>query len=377
MTVLQRYFGRQVLIPLLVTLSALSVLALLTQSLSTLDLIVENRQSALTFFYITLLTLPQLISIILPIAVFMAVLFAYNRLNMDSELVVAKASGATPWHISTPAIRLATLALIVHLIFNVCIQPLSFREMRKKVFEVRTDLASQIVQAGRFVSPTSGLTFYASEIGAQGRMKNVLIYDERDPKSPLTYIASEAYLLKKDNMAHFVLVNASYQSPQPDDTIAILDVDRDAIDLSEMLPVDSVIRLKPSDRFLHELLRPGPGLYSNNKQKKELIAEGHARLSAPFYNVALAFLALSFLATGRHRRMGYGTSIAVCVGLGFFIRLAGFSLTSASETTSAVNFAQYGFPIGISVICALFLLITLRRPKAVSSASPIYSEALA
>jgi len=76
MALLQRYFWTQALYPLILSLSALAALALLTQSLQTLDLIVENRQSGLTFLYITVLALPQLISIIMPLAVFMSTLYA-------------------------------------------------------------------------------------------------------------------------------------------------------------------------------------------------------------------------------------------------------------------------------------------------------------
>ena len=79
MTLIQNYLRKQSFWPLVLTLSALALLAILTQSLSTLDLIVENRQSAATFFFITLLAIPQLVAIILPLAVFIAVLYAINR----------------------------------------------------------------------------------------------------------------------------------------------------------------------------------------------------------------------------------------------------------------------------------------------------------
>ena len=49
MPLIQRYLWTQALWPSLLALAALALLALLTQSLQTLDLIVENRQSALTF----------------------------------------------------------------------------------------------------------------------------------------------------------------------------------------------------------------------------------------------------------------------------------------------------------------------------------------
>ncbi|HHL41987.1 MAG TPA: LptF/LptG family permease, partial [Hellea balneolensis] len=179
MKLVQKYIGRQALIPLFISLGALSLLALLTQSLSTIDLIIENRQSAMTFLYITVLALPQLFSIIMPLAVFMAMLYALNRLNMDSELIVAKASGISPWQIASPALRIAMIALIFHLIINLFIQPYSFRQMRKALLDVRTDVASRMVRAGEFNEPTPGLTIYASEILPNGVMKDVMIYDTR------------------------------------------------------------------------------------------------------------------------------------------------------------------------------------------------------
>jgi len=211
-TLLQRYFWTQALWPLLLTLAALTALALLTQSLQTIDLIVENRQSALTFFYITILALPQLISVIMPLAAFMATLYALNRLNMDSELVVAKASGFSPWQIASPALRLGMYAMIAHLLINLLVQPLSFSQMRGEILKVRTDIASQMVRAGEFVTPTAGLTVYAREIGGDGQMKDVLIYDARDDGDGTMHTAKSGYLTRGENNARLILKNGNVQT---------------------------------------------------------------------------------------------------------------------------------------------------------------------
>ena len=212
MTLLQRYLWRQALWPLLIALSALSVLALLTQSLSTIDLIVENRQSALTFLKVTVMALPQLIAIILPLAVFMAVLYALNRLNVDSELVVAKATGLSPRQIASPILRLATYAMIVHFIFNLLLQPLSFRNMRETLLQVRTDIASQILRPGEFITPTQGLTVYAREILSSGDMADVLIYDERSRVDPLTHSARIGRIIREGEQTLLALSDGNIQT---------------------------------------------------------------------------------------------------------------------------------------------------------------------
>ena len=60
----------------------------LTQSLRLLDLVINRGQSAGTFAYLTVLLLPTMLTIIVPIAFFAGTLFALHKLNTDSELVV-------------------------------------------------------------------------------------------------------------------------------------------------------------------------------------------------------------------------------------------------------------------------------------------------
>ena len=370
MNLLQKYFWKQVLYPLLLSLSALAALALLTQSLQTLDLIVENRQSGLTFLYITILALPQLISIIMPLAVFMAALYALNRLNMDSEMIVAKASGFSPWQIASPALRLGMYALIAHLIINLVIQPFAFSQMRSEILKVRTDIASQMVRAGEFVTPTVGLTVYAREIASDGAMKDVIIYDTRDDSGATTHTAKSGYLTRGEESARLILKTGNVQQILDDGSLDLVAFDDYQIDLSDVMAMDSVLRKKPSDLYLHELLRPDQRVYANRKHRQELKAEGHNRLATPIYNLALVMLALCFMVRGEHQRMGYGRKIASCVALGFVIRLTGFGLTSAAESDPSLNIVQYAIPLGVCAGCAWYLL----RKRRIRSLKHIFTR---
>ncbi|MBL4766242.1 MAG: LptF/LptG family permease [Rhodobacteraceae bacterium] len=356
MKLIQKYFLRQTLTPLLLALGSLSLLALLTQSLSTIDLIIENRQSALTFLYITVLTLPQLFSIIMPLAVFMAMIYALNRLNVDSELVVTKASGFSPWQIASPALRLASYALIVHLIINLFVQPFSFRQMRKALLDVRADVASRMVRPGEFNNPAPGLTLYASEILPSGRMKDVLIYDERSIETPMTYMAHEGLISSVNGRTSFTLFQGSIHYVNKNGTMDITDFEQTTQDLTDIMAVDIVLRLKTSDRYLYELFYPDPDDYVEPKRRDEFRAEAHSRLSTPLYNVALVLLALAFLIRGEHQKLGYTRRIAVVAALGFIARLIGFGLASGAESNPALNIAQYCLPLGISVVAIWYLL---------------------
>ncbi len=362
MKLFQTYFLRQVRTPLLLSLSALSVLALLTQSLSTLDLITQNRQSALTFLYITTLTLPQLFSIIMPLAVFMAMLYALNRLNMDSELVVAKASGFSPWQIASPALRIASFALIAHLLINLFFQPYSFRLMRKALLDINIDIAARMIRPGEFNSPSTGLTLYASEILPSGRMRDILIYDERSADAPLTYSAKEGQVNSMPSgRTSFTLFDGNISSLNDNGAMDITFFENTTYDLTEILAVNPVLRFKTSDKYLHELLMPDPRDQIPDRLRKGYLAEGHARLSTPLYNYALVLLALAFLIRGEHKKMGYGGRIAAAGALGFTLRLGGFAVASAAEKNSALNIAQYLLPL-LTALLSIWYLLHKRRP---------------
>jgi lipopolysaccharide export system permease protein len=360
MKLLQRYIFSQALSPAVLSLSALALLALLTQSLQTLDLIVENRQSATTFFYITVLALPQLIGIILPFAVFMAAIYALNRMTNDSELVVAKATGVSPWSMGTPIIRLGVYALILHMIINLVLQPLSFRQMRSQILLVKTDIASQMVQAGRFVTPAPDLTVYAREILPEGELRDVLIHDGRDPESKSTHTAKTGRLQRSTISTSLILYNGAVQTPLSDGGLDVIDFETYQLDLSDVVALDNVLRLKSSDKFLHELLRPDPRDYITPKSRREMAAEGHARLAAPLWNLALVLIALAFILRGQHSKLGNGRKIAVCAVTGFTVRLIGFALASSAESDAALNPVQYLVPILVIIICASYI-ITRKR----------------
>lgn len=363
MPLIQRYLWSQAFWPTLLTLAALALLALLTQSLQTLDLIVENRQSALTFLKITGLALPQLIGIILPLAVFMAALYALNRMNGDLEIIVAKAAGASPWQIGSPLVRLGVMAMIAHLVITLAIQPLSFREMRQEVLKVRTDLASQLVQPGEFVTPARDLTIYARDLGAGGELSDVIIHDARDAEDVITHMARTGIVQRTPAGAALLLSDGTVQQRLADDTLDVVEFENYRLDLSDAFAFDTNLRLKPSDMFLHELLRPDPRNFVYGTQKQEMAAEGHSRLAAPLYNIALVMLALCFMIRGEHQRLGYGRRIVICAVLGFVLRLSGFAAASAAEDTISLNSLQYAIPLVTMLLCGIYLIMRPRPVK--------------
>ncbi|MET0546425.1 MAG: LptF/LptG family permease [Caulobacterales bacterium] len=361
MSSLQRYFFWQCVWPTLAIFVGLMSMAVLSQGLSSLNLIVEQRATGLTYLLVTMLATPQVIGLLLPLATFFGILFAINRLQNESEIAAAFAAGLSRWALVAPILRLATIVAILHLANNLWVQPIAYRNMRVIVNEARADLAAAFVRQGTFTSPKPGLTFYIGESRADGRLFDVFVNDDRRGKEPATYTAREGRLAEIDGKAAMIMFEGSVQRRDKNGDLAFLSFDQYVLDLSSFFDQDQDLVLEASDRFIPELLRPDPNYYYDQQVKGELIAEGHSRMAAPLVNFGLASIAVLALVGGEFSRRGYGQRIAIAAGIGIVVRVTAIALQSAARDDAALNVVQYLFPIVITAFTLTLLLIGRKR----------------
>src|SRR6201999_394996 len=103
---------------------------------------------------------PGLLDIVLPIGAFIAVLFIFNRLVSESELVVMRAAGVSPFALSRPVLVLAGIACLVLFSLSAYFLPASNREFKDLQFEIRNRFISALLQEGTFTTIAEKLTIY-------------------------------------------------------------------------------------------------------------------------------------------------------------------------------------------------------------------------
>lgn len=357
MNLYQRYLFRQGLWPLVTTLVALTGLAVMTQSLSNIELIAEQRETTLTFLWITVLALPQILALILPVAVFIAVAISMNRLVVDSELTVGAAAGMSRRQRLTPFVRIAAYALLANLAINLFVQPLAFRELRETVYDVRTDLAASFMRAGEFIDLGADVTFYAREVSETGLMQDVFIQDGRG-ENARAYAAARGLISRTDRGPVMLLEDGLFSQKDAQGELTTVAFDRYEFDLTAFIDPTAVFFFKESDRFLSELLAPTRTDIVRANGAAPLYAEGHYRLSAPLYNIAFAlFAAAAFLAV-EHRRTGYARLIIVAGVAAMTMRIIGFGVQAAASDDPAFNAVQYAVPI----FAIALAIAVLKRP---------------
>ena len=216
----------------------------------------NNGQSAWVFLEFTLLLLPLVLSIVLPISAFAAVLYASNRLFTDSEIVVMFAAGLSGTALLRSVLMFASLVLIAVYMLTLYLMPMAQRELRERVTQVRSDIVAAFIREGAFLNPMKGVTVYLRETGGPGEMFGIFVHDERDPDEVVTYTAERALLLRDEASTRLVMFDGIAQSSrgQLSPNLSTLRFTQFAYDLTQFDDERTERARKPSELFLPELL---------------------------------------------------------------------------------------------------------------------------
>ena len=360
MTLIQGYLFRQIGRPVVAACAALAGIGILSQSLDQLEVIVERGQSVWVMVKLTLLAVPQLLAVIIPIGLFVGALIALTRLQREQELTAVFASGVTRWSAIRPAVWIAIIAALLTLFVTTVGQPWAQRQARAEAFAVRTDLAAVLVEEGEFVRGPGGLTVYVQQIEQNGLLKNLFVY-MLDGDDAVTWDAAEARFGRIDGRPVLTMVNASTTRYSSRGVLTYGSFAQTVVDLSPYAAVTDRVRYKPTDLYLTQLFNPSPGDLERVGSAGELMAEGHLRLSAPFYALMAMALALTAIIGGPFSRTGYGSRIAKAAAAFLIVRVAGYGIVSASAWNSWLNVFQYLLPI-LATAVALRLLFRALKP---------------
>lgn len=348
---IDRYIFRTTLGAFLIILVSLTAVIWVTHALRDIDLMTNQGQTILVFVGITGLVIPQLVLIIAPIALVIAVAHVLNKLATDSEIIVMNAAGMSPWFLFRPFFTVSVVVSLLIAALTAYISPRCLRELRSWATEVRADLVTNIVQPGRFTTIEHGLTFHIRERRPNGQLLGIFVDDRRDPSEHATFLAEQGEIVKNPNGTFLVLENGSVQRSemgQRDPTIVVFD--RYAFDLSRLSEGVQTLNLSVHERYFWQLFNPDPNDPEYKKEPGQFRAELHDRIMAPLYPLAFMVIAYAYLGAPRTTRQSRSLSIVSTIAGVAALRLIGFaSMVFAIYSPFAVSF-QYVAVVGACVL---------------------------
>ncbi|MEQ9349838.1 MAG: LptF/LptG family permease, partial [Alphaproteobacteria bacterium] len=204
---LRRYIFRQLIIATLLVAIIFTCMVWLNQSVRFVDLIVNRGLSYTDFLSLVTLLLPTFIYVVLPIPAFVAVVYVYNKLESDHELVVMRSAGLSALTLARPALALGLVLSIASFALSLYLVPASYRNFKDMQQLARSNYAAVLVSAGVFNNMGDGLTVFVRERNGGGVQQGLLIHDQRDADAPVTIMAEQGTIIQGPNGPRIVLIN--------------------------------------------------------------------------------------------------------------------------------------------------------------------------
>ena len=310
---IQLYVFKEVLSPFLGGVFFFAFVFLLFQMLRLAEeLIVNNAPFSLVMKLLWTLIV-NFLPLGLPLAFLLGVLFAFARLSGDSEIVAMKAGGMSLSSISKPVFALAGLVSLLSLLLNLNWAPWSEVTSRQVLMKIGNRKFMSAINEGTFSSGFFNLILFTERVNHRiGKLEKVFIYDERDPKHPLTVIAKNGELIRvqsnEDDLGGVVmqLQNGSIHQS---------DVLRSSYNLANFDTYQIYFDIPDSSGkfgYRPKMLKIGDLQAKRNRsdlsdsQKRELETEYWRRISVAFAPIIFVFLGIGF---GTVRTRGTRSSV--------------------------------------------------------------------
>lgn len=335
------------------------------------DRLLGDGHSALVFLEFSLLMLPNVIRLVLPIAAFVAAVYVTNRLTQESELVVMQATGFSAFRLARPVLYFGAMVTALNLVLMNVLVPWSTQMLNEREAQLSENVTAKYLNAGQFMHPASGVTLYIRQITQTGELRDLFLSDGRSDKESTTYTARSALLVRGESGPVLLMFDGIAQTVtrEEDPRLSITRFADLTYDLGGMIDLSSGNTVSIDTVSTFDLL----GMDVAERETRlgvpvETVLETiHSRLAQPFLGAATALVGFAALLIGAFSRFGLWRQILGAVGILIFLQLLNTTGTSLALGNAAAWPAVYAAPVaglGIGVLLLLFAQRPRRRRRA-------------
>lgn len=337
------------------------------------DRLLGDGHSALVFLEFSLLMLPNVIRLVLPIAAFAAAVYVTNRLTQESELVVMQATGFSAFRLARPVLYFGALVTVLNLVLMNILVPWSAAMLKDREAQLSENVTAKYLNAGQFMHPATGVTLYIRDITQQGELRDLFLADDRSDTERTTYTARSALLARGDDGPVLLMFDGIAQTVTraEDPRLSVTRFADLTYDLGGMIDLSLSDRVSIDTLTTAELAR----LTDADRDRRlgvpaeKVQEEIHTRLAQPFLSAAAALVGFATLLVGAFSRFGLWRQILGAVGILIFLQLLNTTGASLALRDAALWPAVYAAPVTGLLIGTLLLHIAQRprRRKAVAA----------
>ena len=159
----------------LVALISTSIIIWIFQAVNFLDIIVEDGRDYIVYINYSLLSLPKIISKIVPFAIFFSFYYVIDKYEVNNELMIFWNFGVEKIQLANFLIFISLFITFIQLIITIFFVPETQNLSRSLIRTSNVDFIDSFVKPRKFNDNINGLTIYAEEKLKNGTLKNLYL----------------------------------------------------------------------------------------------------------------------------------------------------------------------------------------------------------
>jgi len=274
------------------------------QAVVILDELMGDGQTTSVFLEITALTLPAILSNLLPIAAFAATVYVVNRLSSEAELTVVQSAGYSPFRLARSTIVFGLIVTFLLGMLTHILVPLSQRELSVRSDQIAADLTARLFVEGTFIHPTPGVTFYVREITPADEFLDLYISAtaSEEDEDNVSFSAQRALVIEDDGEPVLLMFGGQSQRYNPETQIlSVTDFESFGYNLSEFITERPIAAQEVRTTSTPRLLTNGAGLEATGAQIASEIAR---RSNQALQSLTVVLVGFGALLLGGFSRFG-------------------------------------------------------------------------
>ena len=173
-----RNFLKDIIKFFLLCLISIGLIVWVIQAVNFLDFIAEDGHGLKTYFQYTLLSLPKIISRILPFVFFFSIFYIISKYENNNELLIFWNTGIKKITFVNVLLKMAFYFFIAQVLLTSFVVPFTQDKARSSIRKSNIDFLPALIKEKKFVDAIPNLTIFIDKKNKNNELENIYIKDK-------------------------------------------------------------------------------------------------------------------------------------------------------------------------------------------------------
>ena len=348
----------------LISLISASIIVWVFQAVNYLDLIVEDGRDFFLYLGYTFLNFPKIVSKLFPFALFFSFFYVISKYELNNELMIFWNFGINKIQLINFILKISLIFMILQLLLVALIVPKTQNISRNLIKNSDVNFFESFIKPKKFNDNIKGLTIFADEKKANGKLINIYLKKETDSENfQITYAKSGFF--KTSNKTQILVLEDGQTINKANNNINTFNFKQSTINMSRhdsgIIKVDKIqetstfnliLCLNRFLNFYEKINKEKSNVFIQNCTTENLhnvFKEIYKRFLVPTYIPVLILISLLLIIKSKEN-INY-------LKFRIFIFIFGLAIIIFSETTQKLIQDSLEFNLIIFILPILIFLI--------------------